>query len=155
MPSFILDFLLNETTLSPEMQGFSSEIFVVFKADGINSQVASQRLPAKPHMEWKVPARMILTVSDLSKSYLYVSINAVDTENQKINCIGIAKVGLRALPVGHPRSFQFPLLAPKNTAIQTCTLHLTATISTFFPFSSANPTYSQISVPNPCFYNSK
>lgn len=142
MNQYLLDVLINDADLSPDLANAQTPFGIMLRVDGLASTVNTPMVYQKgQRLSWNHPSRMILDIPDISTAYLYVVLYTTNPHSPNVETKGTAKVRLSAFPVGKPKKFSFPLKQYSNTAITTGSLHLTATISAFVPQYASMPTY--------------
>ena len=134
---YILDFILNEGKLNQKVASLDQGIWVTFKADGNDCQLASPCVKSSRTPKWDFCARVILTLPDLNSAFLFVNLSTLDKCPKQPRAIGHAKIGLKGFPVGRPGRFTFSLMSVENNAVSLGQLTLTATISAVVGYHSS------------------
>lgn len=131
--SWILDLVVKDAEMGPGMSNLKTPLWFVLSADGLMQPIqTTQAIPCqKP--KWDFPARMILTLSDLSRAYLYVTLATYKVGADGVQAIARSRIGLRSLPIGSPKKFKFPLMQSNNSANLAATVSFVATLSSFTP----------------------
>jgi hypothetical protein len=134
MSSYVLDLVVHEADISDDASRLKSDVFLEFKLDGLSETFNVQPCPSAPHIKWDFPVRLILHVSEFSRSFMFASLCTLGA-GQKI-IVGRARFPLKSLPVGNPKRFKFPLMSSANNAICVATVHVTACLSALVPYHS-------------------
>jgi hypothetical protein len=132
MSSYILDFVLHEADLSDDVQSLRGEVSIEFKADGLETPVQVNPVPVAQHVRWDFPARLILHLPDLGGAFMFASLYGFEIGGRK--SVARARIPLKALPVGSPKRFKFPLMSVSNNAIMSAQVTLTASLSALVPY---------------------
>jgi hypothetical protein len=136
--SYVLDLVVHEADVLEDVQHITSDVFLEFKLDGLSQLFRVPPCAAAAHLKWDLPVRLILHVTDFSRSFMYAALVGTDATGGKVN-LGRARFPLKALPIANPKRFKFPLMSPQNNAICVAYVHVTASLSTLVPYQS-NPT---------------
>ena len=142
MSQYVLDIIVKSAELDKSLKSLKGDFFLKFKVDGNQQNVFTPNSPPS-NLCWNYSFRIILTLADISSAFLYAYLCV--RHNGKDRNIGMSKVCIKALPVGYPKNFTFPVMNPKNTAITTAKLNLTAALSALVPTPGkyySNPVHS-------------
>lgn len=112
--------------LGPRVNG---GLWLIVNADGIPRPFSTTEVPSSNHPVWNFPARMILQFNDVSRSYLYITLCTHGFNGTSVEVLGRSRIGLRALPVGSPKIFEFPIMHPSNSAQIVLNCRVKATLS--------------------------
>lgn len=137
--SWILDLVVKEAEMGPGLENLQTPLWFILTADGLNQQIpTTQAIPCKKP-KWDFPARMILTLSDISRAYLYVTLTTFNVGANGTYALARSRIGLRSLPIGSPKTFKFPLMQSSNGANVAATVTFVATLSQFIPKTNRTP----------------
>ena len=148
MSSYILDFIIHEINLLNEIKNLKTPLWAMFKVDGSNQPIQTQKKNASEIIQYNFPVRIVLNLLDLSNAYLYVNFCTFSENSDQVISLGVSRVKVRSLPVGRPKKFSFPLMSTINTAITIATISITATFSAFIPNIQVQPNHSNWSEQN-------
>jgi hypothetical protein len=132
MSSYILDFVVHEADLCDDVQDWHTDVSIEFKADGLDTPVQVRPVPVARRIRWDFPARLILHLPDLAGAFMFASLYGFEVSGR--NSLARARIPLKALPVGSPKRFRFPLMSVSNNAIMSAQVTLTACLSALVPY---------------------
>lgn len=132
MSSWILDLVIKDAEINEDLASTKSPIWFVVQADGLQQPFSTKQVQYSRTPSWNYPARLVLKVSDISQAYMYVVLCTFGPDNI-INPLCRARVGLRNLPIGSPKTFKFPLMQIDNNEWESATVRCVATLSSFTP----------------------
>ena len=133
---YVLDILIKRADMKSPLSELETPMWFVLTADGLTSPPiqSTQAIPG-PHPEWNFALRMVLSIRNISTSYLYISLATYQVGNGCPKCIARSKIKLANMPKGTPKQFKFPLMDAENSAnvVGNATF-----LATFTALSSAN-----------------
>ena len=130
--SWILDLIIKDGKIDSNQPHLNGGLWLIISADGIPRPFATTETPFSLNPTWNFPARLILQLNDLCRSYLYVTL-CTKGINGNVICLARSRIGLRSLPIGTPKTFQFPLMQSGNAAQPVMTIRITSTLSSLSP----------------------
>lgn len=104
-------------------------VWLIVSADGIPRPFSTTACGFSNHLTWNFPARLILQFNDVSRSYMYVTLCTHGMNGTSVEVLGRSRIGLRALPIGSPKVFEFPIMHPSNSAQVVLNCRIKATLS--------------------------
>jgi hypothetical protein len=134
--NYILDFIVHEAELASDVRELGTNVLMEFRADGLATGVVVPPLPASAKVKWDFPVRLILKLPEITSHYMFASLCLVTSTGGK--SIARARIPLKALPVGSPKRFKFPLMHVANHAITRAQVTFTALISALVPYRFAS-----------------
>ena len=142
--TFILDLVIKEAEMGEQMAHLKTPLWFVLTADGLSQPAQStQAIPCqRPRWDW--PVRLILSIQDITRAYLYVTMATYKIGADGVMAIARSKIGLRSLPIGKPKQFKFPLMQSSNAANIVAQVTFIATLSSITP---AHPMHGSAPVP--------
>ena len=129
LQSWILDLIIRDGKIETNCPKLNSSMWFVVSADGITRPFSTNESKDANNPSWNFAARMILQFTDIQRSYIYFTLCTKDPQTQEIVCIGRSRLGLRAFPIGSPKTFVFPVMRTENASRSVLSLRVTATLS--------------------------
>ena len=139
---YILDIVIQEAEMGPSHSELETPLWFILTADGFNSEPiqSTQAIPG-PNPKWNFPVRMILSIVDITRAYLYVTLATYKVGGGGIMTIARSRIRLKSMPDGTPKKFRFPLMDSNNSACVASTATFIATLSSISvqPVTKSNP----------------
>jgi hypothetical protein len=126
---WILDLVVKDAALDPQVQSISTLIWLILNVDGLAQPFSTPTASVSAGLSWDFPARLFLSLSDVAGAYLYVTMCTFGPNNQGLVTIARSRIGLRSLPRDSPKTFRFPLMRSQNGAQEFARLCVCATLS--------------------------
>lgn len=129
MPTYVLDLYVKDAETDSEISNVKTPLWFILHADGYPQPIATtQAIPCK-NPKWNFPVRLILTLNDISAAYLYITLATFKIGSESSLALARSRIGLRALPIGSPKQFQFPLMSTANATKIAAKVTFLATLS--------------------------
>ena len=106
----------------------SNSIWIVISVDGADQPFSTNVAGISENTVWEFPHRTVLNLNDISTAYLYFTLCTYGPD-QTVVALARSRVCLRHFPNGSPKTFTFPLMSANNSADETMSLTLCATLS--------------------------
>ena len=130
--NWIIDLVIKDAEIHDGVNHSNTPIWFVVIADGVPQPFSTPQVQNSKNPTWNYPARLVLKSLDISKSFLYVALCTSGPNNVNIPLCS-ARISLRNLPIGSPKSFKFPLMLTNKADTEACTVRCAATLSSFTP----------------------
>jgi hypothetical protein len=133
MEKWILDLVVKDASLGAQFQSVSTPIWLVINVDGLTRPFSTPPASISSGPSWNFPARLFLSIADITTGYLYVTMCTFGPNNQGVVTLARSRIGLRSLPRDAPKLFRFPLMWTQNGAQECARLCVCATLSALAP----------------------
>lgn len=128
--TYLLDVVVSGATLIPEYSHLKKPIWLVIHADSLDQPFSTPEAKAWNPV-WEYPFRLVLNVSDISTSYLFITL-CTYADDRTIKALARSRVPLGSMPSGNAKMINFPMLMKDR---EVCVMRFCATISQYTPQS--------------------
>jgi hypothetical protein len=128
---WVLDLVVKSATITSPTFAISTPLWFIISADGLPQPFATPPASVTSGPSWNYAARLLLSIADPTRCYLYVTMCTYGPGNQGLVQLARSRIGLRAMPRDAPREFTFPLMRCQNGAQEMARLCLCAALSSF------------------------
>ena len=130
---WILDFVIKDGDYVGDPSNVEGSIWLVVAIDGSNQPFSTTQTGFSQNPVWNFAYRVLLNVSDLNRSYMYLTLCTFGNGGVGVVPLARSRVCLRSLPIGYPKLFSFPVMNVKNSSVPVLNIRVLATLSLLAP----------------------
>jgi hypothetical protein len=126
----LLDVVVVDAVMNPGFANSRSPIWLVMSADGLAHPFSTHEATVDHSqvVNFQYPFRLVLSGSDISISYLYISMcTRAWQQDVAIRLLARCRISFASMPRGNAKLIKFPMYNENNEEV--CTVKFRATIS--------------------------
>jgi hypothetical protein len=136
---YVLDVIVDGVDILESPSTFQRDVFLEFALDCQADRFTIPLRPLAARVNCDFSVRLILHVSDYSKSFMFAAMATTDESGAKV-LLARAKFPLKAFPVGSSKGFKFPLMCVSDNTRPIAQIHIIVCLSILVPYrSTPNP----------------